>query len=329
MSISKFLQKIFSNNNQNKSSSQIEVNSEQEAIEVISDLPKTIPSQLSNAETIEEITNEEQRVIKAVVFDFDGVLSSFEDRFAWPLMNAVLYIKPDIPRKKLIEISLKILRKFTALEDGISTLGMLKLIFIGGKELGMTSFQAAKLVLAVIITYAKYRKNIIPKKGVRKVLQRLLDKKYKIILITNSSRKIIKEAIKKIPEIQKFDLIITRDDVEAIKPNSDGFLKALKYLDLKPEECISIGDQASDIIVSQAVGMRTIAITGGYMKELKEHLHSHRPDFIMTDIQELPELLKLLRNCIIDDILTTIDLTEKTIAEYFDKPQSKSYYQIS
>ncbi len=254
--------------------------------------------------------------IKAIIFDFDGVLSSFVVRLGWPLIQSVLMVRPEITEKQINKASLEVFSLLTTLDKKPKNTSLAKFSFQMGKKMGMTNFQALKFIFTTVIMYLKSRMNIVPTIGVRKVLRELLAQDYKVILLTNTSRKVIKKASEKIPEIKEFDLILTRDDIDKIKPDASGFLKALEIMNLKACEVLSIGDQASDIIASKRAGIKTVAVTEKEMAHSRPHLQQQNPDFFLRDMRDLPSLLVFLRDCIIEDIRTTIDLNETTLKEY-------------
>ena len=266
-----------------------------------------------------QVTKQSNSQIKAIIFDFDGVLSSFVVRLGWPLMQSVYMVKPDITEKQVTESSLEVFSMLTTLDKKPKNTSLAKFSFQMGKKMGMTNFQALKFIITTVIMYAKSRMNIVPTIGVRSVLRELLTQDYKVILLTNTSRKVIKKATEKIPEINDFDLILTRDDIDKIKPNASGFFKALKIMNLKASEVLAVGDQASDIIASKRAGIKTVAVVEKQMAHSRPHLQEHNPDFFLRDMRDLPSLLKFLRDCIIEDIRTTIDLNEMTLNEYITK----------
>ena len=106
---------------------------------------------------------------------------------------------------------------------------------------------------------------------------------YKHTIITNSIRSSIKETLKTLGlDENLFEAIITKEDVSAYKPNSEPFLKVLKILGAKPEECVSIGDvENSDIIPAKKLGMKTIFVWG----------KSSRADASVPTIYEIEKLL--------------------------------------
>ena len=116
--------------------------------------------------------------------------------------------------------------------------------------------------------------------------------------------------MEKIPELEQFMGIITRDDVGDMKPNAEGFYKALRILGLQADEVLSIGDQASDIIAGKKAGLRSVAVAGDFTQIMAAHLKDYNLDFLIKDLQSLPYLLKFIRDCLIADIKTTAELLD-------------------
>ena len=282
-----------------------------------------------NSESIKKSTDiikttDSKNNIKGIIFDFDGVLSSFQARIGWPILNAALRVKPDLTKNQIRDGMIVVFDTLTTMNTHPNSTKMIRLIFDTGKRYGMSNFQAFKFVLTTVIIYAKNRKRIVPRTGVREVLAELLNQGYQIALLTNSSESIIEVARKKIPEIEKFDLILTRDDFEFIKPSADGFLYILKTLNLDADEVISVGDQATDIIASRRAKIKSIAIFDEGMKFTKPQLAKENPNFIIGDLRDIPELLVFIRDRIIEDIRTTIDLTDRTIKDYILEHDSRT-----
>lgn len=108
-------------------------------------------------------------------------------------------------------------------------------------------------------------------------------KRYKHTIVTNSTKASTEETLK-ILGLNKnlFEAIITKEDVTDYKPSPEPFLKILKILRAKPEECVSIGDvEASDIIPAKKLGMKTIFVWG----------KSDHADASVSTIYEVKELL--------------------------------------
>lgn len=58
----------------------------------------------------------------------------------------------------------------------------------------------------------------------------------------------------------KFDTIVTLDDVEACKPSPDIFLKVLERLDVSPKDALVLEDSANGVLAASRAGIRSVAI---------------------------------------------------------------------
>lgn len=77
-----------------------------------------------------------------------------------------------------------------------------------------------------------------------------LSHKYYFAICTSASKDSCVDLLSFHNIIDKFDLIITREDVEHPKPNSEGFLKCIEYFGVKVEETIIFED--SDVGIASA-----------------------------------------------------------------------------
>jgi HAD superfamily hydrolase (TIGR01509 family) len=280
--------------------------------------PKNLHHNLEHDKSIEyALIQTEDSDIKGIILDFDGVLSSFEERIGTPLINSALKVKKDISDDNIKRGSLKVLRMLTTIDSMPKKTTLAKFVYKMGREVGMTRLQSLRFVITSAIVYKRQHHTIIPTIGVHDALKELINDNYKIILLTNTSNKVIKKASEKIPEINDFDLILTRDAIKKLKPDPAGFHKALEVMGLKPEEVVSVGDQASDILASKRAGIRTVAVNNDKLRHFKPQLIEFNPEFIIEDMRQLPELLRSIRDKIIEDIKMTIDLTEKSLHDYF------------
>lgn len=78
-----------------------------------------------------------------------------------------------------------------------------------------------------------------------------LKKEYHIALVTTASQKNSKEILDFFNKRELFELIIAAEDVENKKPNPEGFIKAMNYFSIKPEETLIFED--SDVGIEAAI----------------------------------------------------------------------------
>ncbi|MCX6752242.1 MAG: HAD-IA family hydrolase [Candidatus Nomurabacteria bacterium] len=91
-------------------------------------------------------------------------------------------------------------------------------------------------------------------------IKKLKSKKYKIILLTNSSHSFFERFVFiEHPWFRElFDDIIISSQIKMIKPYKDIYLYALKQNNLKPEDAVFIDDSQSNVIGAQNVGIGSI-----------------------------------------------------------------------
>ena len=85
-----------------------------------------------------------------------------------------------------------------------------------------------------------------------------------------------------------FEVIVTGEDVEHIKPAPDGVLLALKKLKIKDTQAILIGDGTHDIEMARNAGVKTVGVTYGFGGE---GIRASNPDFVKDKIEQLLEVL--------------------------------------
>ncbi len=81
------------------------------------------------------------------------------------------------------------------------------------------------------------------------------------------------------------DVVIAGDDVTYPKPHPEGLDKALKQLNVVPEDAAMVGDSPGDIEAGKSAGTITVAATYGFSS--KDHLATFNPDHAIDDISEM------------------------------------------
>ena len=69
------------------------------------------------------------------------------------------------------------------------------------------------------------------------------------------------------------------------KPAPDVILRGIEALGVLPEDCVMVGDSASDIIAGKRAGVKTCAVRYGYGDP--EELARLQPDYWVSDLREL------------------------------------------
>jgi phosphoglycolate phosphatase len=132
-----------------------------------------------------------------------------------------------------------------------------------------------------------------PIDGATEALERLRKSHLSLAIVTNSGRASAQPVLDRFALSMLFDCIITRDDVNAMKPDPEGILKAMGVMGLKSVETIFVGDSAIDIRAARAAGVRMAAVTTGYHSA--ERLRTEGADYIIGSLGELDRIVLLDR----------------------------------
>ena len=99
------------------------------------------------------------------------------------------------------------------------------------------------------------------------VFSTLLQKGYKIGIVTNSPRKYAEEILKlyNIP----YNTLVAYHDVSKRKPHPESIQKCAQLLKTVPRKCIYIGDDILDVLAANRSGAYSIAVTFGENNELE------------------------------------------------------------
>jgi len=125
-------------------------------------------------------------------------------------------------------------------------------------------------------------------------MREIKNKGYLLGLFTNSGSKTVKITLKKYGIGDYFDAVITRDDIEQMKPSGEGLKKMLELLHVEPFEAIYVGDSWIDITAARECNVRIIAVEGG--AGTRERLQEQSPELILPSLEQLPSLLPIINS---------------------------------
>lgn len=97
--------------------------------------------------------------------------------------------------------------------------------------------------------------------GIKKFIEDLKLKQYKIGLATNSPYRIIQTVLDKIGATHLFDHITSAEFEMQSKPHPAVYFTSAKNLDVDPQYCLVIEDSHSGILAAKNAGMTVIAFT--------------------------------------------------------------------
>ena len=125
--------------------------------------------------------------------------------------------------------------------------------------------------------------------GVDGVLRLLTSRGFRIALLTNSGKAASSLSLAKWGLQGFFELVLTRDDTEAMKPRPEGLARAVRMLGVRPDQAYYVGDSLYDVAAAKGAGVKSVAVsTGNYTAA---RLRSEGADYVISALAELPKVL--------------------------------------
>jgi len=130
----------------------------------------------------------------------------------------------------------------------------------------------------------------------KEIFSLLKNKKIKIIIISNNSKKIIQKVLQY--NKMHFDKIIADEDMKKGEEKHEKILSELKKLGLKKDAALYVGDHINDIEEARKAGIKIASVTTGVFS--KNELKKYKPDFIIENLSELKKVIMPIKNIIFD-----------------------------
>lgn len=119
------------------------------------------------------------------------------------------------------------------------------------------------------------------------ILDYLHEKGYVLGIITDAGSSISKKWVKQINREHYFKTIIVSHEVKSKKSELIPFKKAVEELQLKPEECLMVGDTQGDMMAAK-IGMKT-CLFNRYKQEIGTEM---KPDYIISKLIEIKKIFE-------------------------------------
>ncbi|HWR01147.1 MAG TPA: HAD family phosphatase [Chlorobaculum sp.] len=202
-------------------------------------------------------------MIEAVLWDNDGLLVDSESLFF------------DLTRSFFAEAGLVLEEEYW----GIEYLGNAKHSFQIALELGLAPEVAAPLLdrrNEAFIDRIRRPVTLMPK--VRETIE-ALSGQVRLGIVTGSPRD--KLEMMHGPEglLDRFEVIVTDDEVQNPKPHPEPYLKALESLGIEPEQCLAVEDSRRGLDSAHAAGIACIVVPNALTRVQRfDHAYAVEPD---------------------------------------------------
>lgn len=221
--------------------------------------------------------------IEAVIFDLDGTLIHFKLDYKTLRADVRSYLMRVGVPASLLNVNERIFEMLTKAE-----------IFFKNNGKSASAYEAIrKEALAIAEKYemeAAVTTGLQP--GASETLKTLKAMGLKLGLCTTSSNKAAMYLLKRFDIEKFFDVIVCRDKVRFVKPNTEQFELALNALGVKAQATVVIGDSVIDM--QSAKELKSIAVGIPTGLSTLEQLKQHSANYIVTSLTDLPTLVKEL-----------------------------------
>ncbi|MGG1571901.1 HAD family hydrolase [Fictibacillus sp. NRS-1165] len=184
-------------------------------------------------------------MIKALVFDFDGLILDSETS----VYNAI----QEIFTEHSCSMPLELWQECIGTKDHLDPFEYLEEQINKKVDIKGLRAQHHERVLAML-----EGEKALP--GVEDYLEAAKELGLKIALATSSSREWVTGHLEKLNLLSYFDCLKTADEVERVKPDPALYLEAVKCLGVKPEEAIAFEDSANGAKAAKAAGLYCVVI---------------------------------------------------------------------
>jgi len=218
--------------------------------------------------------------IKAVVFDLDGTIVSFNiDYMAVRVEVRSFLIGHGLPASVL-----------TADESIFEMLKKAE-IFLrnsGRPERAFENIRDSALAIAEKYELEAARStSLLP--GVVSALKAMKSMRLRIGLCTINSDKATSYMLQRFRIKEFFDAVVPRDAVRQVKPNTEHLEIALKALGVGPTDVVLVGDGTRDMQCANELKVIAVGLPTGASSQ--EELIAHGANYIVTSIADVPTLV--------------------------------------
>ena len=223
-------------------------------------------------------------MIKAVIFDLDGTLVTFNLDIKACRTEVIQYLTEQGLPRSLFSMT------ETAFDMLVKAKKYLKAEGNGDQEF----VKIEKAVFSIVESFelkAAGTNEIFP--GIPETLEALRDMNLKIALCTINGERATSYILERFNLAHFFDAVVTRESVSDVKPHPAHLEAALDALKVRSQEAVLVGDSVKDVACANHLKVLAVGVTTGLSSI--EKLTRSGAHYIASSANEIPILVEQLQ----------------------------------
>jgi sugar-phosphatase len=212
-------------------------------------------------------------MIKAVIFDMDGVIINSEPLWREALIASFNQVGFDFSQDKC------------RITQGMRLIEVVEYWYAEQPWTGKSIIDVEQMILQKIT--ALILEKGVAMQGVDESINFFKNKGLKIALASSSTSPLINIVLKKLKLTQEFEIINSAENLAFGKPHPEIFIKTAQQLNVEPINCLVIEDSFHGVLAGKAALMKVIAIPD---EETKNDMRFSIADFKLNNLLEINQL---------------------------------------
>ncbi len=223
--------------------------------------------------------------IDAVIFDLDGVVFDVTESIRKAAHDAIEKYNLDSTVEETLGDLFHLIEQLQSVPIPRIILNSYDLLQIPVLE-GISLIKRLRILMYFYSRYREYKDEAHLFPGIPKLIEGLFKRDIKLAIVTNQKRDYAYEVLEKKALGQFFEGIIGYNEVEKVKPDPEGILKAIEAVKgEKKDRIVYVGDMLTDIQAGKAAGVKTMAVSSGLVSG--EKLKAENPQYFVEDPAKL------------------------------------------